>query len=619
MIFRSLLTSAILFLYFSSVCQNFEELSKDLLRKSEISNNTFNQSIDTIQTDPWIKTDTVFQYNNWLITNKNILLTNQSSFFKVHYFIDLAKTNEALENNLLAYQNIDSALSYINAIEFPDAYYTVLMLGKTISNKNADISTSIRYLKETLNSGCIHYDTLEKVEIMFKLSDMLLYMHRYEESMKYCNMAYSIYHKLGTTDKMARLLITMYNNNFHSTADTSNWEYLYRALEIANRTGDSMLIADVYANLGKAHYRAGDHLKAIENYKKARSFVSDKTSYTEVWIAEYQNLSYTLIDSVESACALSAYLLEQALTYNPYILSNAYRGRAWCYAKRGQKDSTIYYLKKAAETRESYEKANASAGFYFYLYDVAIIVDEYELAIKYLRESLKQFRQYSRESNAEILNYTRAQFDYELQKERIKKLKLENQLQEEQNARQQFIIIAIVVFLVIVISFLLIYRKQIKNLRLAYQNLVKKNLELDKTNISFKALEIKKTTTRNGIHIKDEEKIFLKLKALLEDEKIFRRQDLSESKLAELLNTNNSYLSSIINNRFKMHFKTLLNKYRIDEARSLLVSEKYSNYSIEGIANEVGYQSRSAFYSVFKQNTGMTPSAYVKAYSHLDD
>jgi AraC-like DNA-binding protein len=164
-----------------------------------------------------------------------------------------------------------------------------------------------------------------------------------------------------------------------------------------------------------------------------------------------------------------------------------------------------------------------------------------------------------------------------------------------------------------------IYRKQIKNLQFAYQNLVKKNLELDKASLSLKALEIKNTSKPNGIYIKDEEKIYLKLKALLEDEKIFRQQDLSESKLAELLNTNTSYLSSIINKRFKMPFKTLLNKYRVAEARNLLVSKKYSNFSIEGIATEVGYQSRSAFYAVFKQNTGMTPSAYVKAYTQLDD
>lgn len=105
---------------------------------------------------------------------------------------------------------------------------------------------------------------------------------------------------------------------------------------------------------------------------------------------------------------------------------------------------------------------------------------------------------------------------------------------------------------------------------------------------------------------------------MLEEDKIFRQNDINESKLAELLETNTTYLSTIINSRFNLPFKTLLNNYRIDEARELLVSDQYSNYSIEGIASEVGYQSRSAFYQVFKQHTGMTPVDYINAYRQMD-
>jgi len=158
-----------------------------------------------------------------------------------------------------------------------------------------------------------------------------------------------------------------------------------------------------------------------------------------------------------------------------------------------------------------------------------------------------------------------------------------------------------------------------RNLNAAYKSLVKKNLELDKINVSLKKFEKKKRKKANSVNIKDEEKIFAKLKDLLEEEKIFRQKDISGPKLAEMLETNNSYLSSIINSRFEVPFKTLLNKYRVDEARRLLVSKEYSNYSIEGIASEVGYQSRSAFYLVFKQNTGMTPLAYVKTYKQIKD
>ena len=122
MIFRGLLISVLASLSLSIVGQDFEKLSKSLLQKSEITDETFDQSIDSIQTGQWATNDSVRQYNNWLNTNKDILLSSQSSFFKVHYFIELAKTNDALNEYQSAYQNIDSALSYFDHTEFPDSY-----------------------------------------------------------------------------------------------------------------------------------------------------------------------------------------------------------------------------------------------------------------------------------------------------------------------------------------------------------------------------------------------------------------------------------------------------------------------------------------------------------------
>ena len=170
MVFRNLLISAILFLYFSSVCQTLEELSKNLLQKSEVTNETFDQSIDSIQTGQLTTNDSVQQYNNWLNTNKDILLANQSSFFKVHYFIELAKTNEALNEYQAAYQNIDSALSCFIHAEFPDSYLKILILGTTISKKKGDYTTTIRYLKEMINSGVLANDSLKTGETLIVLS-----------------------------------------------------------------------------------------------------------------------------------------------------------------------------------------------------------------------------------------------------------------------------------------------------------------------------------------------------------------------------------------------------------------------------------------------------------------
>ncbi|MCB2208302.1 MAG: AraC family transcriptional regulator [Bacteroidetes bacterium] len=611
----------ILFLFFVSnaQAQSFDEQLMTLLQKSEISPEYFEKSIAEIDVERWHESDTITEYCQWLAKNSESMLSSESEFLIVHYFLGLARCNYAMSNKSVTYQYIDSALSYVHVIKYPETYYRILKMGIALSGKNLDGTTRIRYLKQVLDAKILDQDLEAKGNTLISLCGLLENMHRYMESSRYCMEALEIYQQLEDDAKMIKLLKIMFNNAYHTTEDDSNWDYLHRAYEIAQRSNDSALLADVYSSYGLAYYRDGDQLEAIKYYKMARSLIPDKGSYRDLWAAEYQHLSYTILDSVESACKLSKYMLEHSLKNNSSILSNAYRGRAWCYAKRGQRDSAAFYLEKSDIERQAGEKGDASPGYYYYMYEVALLIKNYDLALKYLHKSLVQFRKYNRESAANQLTAIRAEFDYDLQKERIKKLRLENQLEHEKTQQQRLAIISVVGLLVISLVFLYVYRKQFKDRNAAYKVLVKKNLELDKANKNLKQLEKKKSKKRNNIHIKDEELIYMKLKELLEENEIFKQNDLSESKLAELLETNTTYLSSIINSRFNLPFKTLLNNYRIDEARKLLVSDEFSNYSIEGIANEVGYQSRSAFYQVFKQNTGMTPIDYINAYRKIDD
>ena len=83
--------------------------------------------------------------------------------------------------------------------------------------------------------------------------------------------------------------------------------------------------------------------------------------------------------------------------------------------------------------------------------------------------------------------------------------------------------------------------------------------------------------------------------------------------LAELLGTKKNYVSQTINTKTGEPFTTLLNEYRIREAcRRMNDQEHYGNYSVEGIAQSVGYNSRSHFAKLFKAATGIPPSAYMR-------
>lgn len=88
-------------------------------------------------------------------------------------------------------------------------------------------------------------------------------------------------------------------------------------------------------------------------------------------------------------------------------------------------------------------------------------------------------------------------------------------------------------------------------------------------------------------------------------------EDFTLDRLARLADGKRNAVSQVINDRYKTNFNGMLNEYRIKEAcRRMNDQENYGNYTIEAIAQSVGFKSRSNFGAVFKRITGLTPSVY---------
>jgi len=99
-----------------------------------------------------------------------------------------------------------------------------------------------------------------------------------------------------------------------------------------------------------------------------------------------------------------------------------------------------------------------------------------------------------------------------------------------------------------------------------------------------------------------------RLLQLMEEEKIFTRQNLTLQSLAGLLMVTPRKLSQIINSRFQKNFNTFINSYRIEEAKRLLHDER--DKSIVTIAFLTGFNSASSFYTYFFRETGESPGDY---------
>lgn len=87
--------------------------------------------------------------------------------------------------------------------------------------------------------------------------------------------------------------------------------------------------------------------------------------------------------------------------------------------------------------------------------------------------------------------------------------------------------------------------------------------------------------------------------------------DFSLADLAEAVGVNRTYVSQTINEHFHCSFRILVNRARVREAmRRLDANSPYSYYSVEGIAESVGFRSRSSFSAWFRKFTGLGAAEY---------
>lgn len=110
-----------------------------------------------------------------------------------------------------------------------------------------------------------------------------------------------------------------------------------------------------------------------------------------------------------------------------------------------------------------------------------------------------------------------------------------------------------------------------------------------------------------------------KLVHAMNEQKVYTQKGLTLSSLSAMLDTNSNYLSQLINNYFHTGFNDYINSYRIKEACRIMMDDKSNKYSIDQVADMVGFTSRSTFYTTFKKFTGITPAFFLKNQPNIPD
>jgi AraC-like DNA-binding protein len=117
----------------------------------------------------------------------------------------------------------------------------------------------------------------------------------------------------------------------------------------------------------------------------------------------------------------------------------------------------------------------------------------------------------------------------------------------------------------------------------------------------------KKITEDHAISLTD------KLRKIIIDQELYKNPDLKLNDLAKKINISGHQLSQLLNDNLGKSFAVYINEYRVNCACELIINDK--GIKLEEIGYEVGFNSKSTFYTAFKKHKGTTPTLYKEGLS----
>jgi len=119
----------------------------------------------------------------------------------------------------------------------------------------------------------------------------------------------------------------------------------------------------------------------------------------------------------------------------------------------------------------------------------------------------------------------------------------------------------------------------------------------------------------NKISKEKEDEILQKLEEW-EKQQRYLDKNMTLSMLSSQMGVNTKYLSEVINSSKGKNFNGYINELRINHIALLLRTDPvYLNYKVSYLAEYSGFSSHSAFTTVFKSVTGMSPNVYIQEIS----
>ncbi len=107
------------------------------------------------------------------------------------------------------------------------------------------------------------------------------------------------------------------------------------------------------------------------------------------------------------------------------------------------------------------------------------------------------------------------------------------------------------------------------------------------------------------------EDVVLRMRELLENERLFTNPDLKRTDLADRLHVSPTRLSQIFTLHLKENYYEFINRYRLAEFKRLIAAGEYRRFTITALSEQCGFK-KTSFFTTFRKVEGMTPAEYLK-------
>lgn len=484
-----------------------------------------------------------------------------------------------------------------------------VLLGRSYIEMN-DVPKGLEELHKAVNI----YQVLDDKRALAELYNNISYYYDRHESLEYCHKAISLYSEIGDSLYMAEAILNMVYFSHEVIGVEQSIDYYNMVLDILEKHNDNPLmiyaclhIGSFYDGLPNESETARKYfLKGIKigfehnlNKRLAHLLVSMAGFCKNMKELDSAYYYFHLADSVTKVAGYSSSRARYFTQFADFLSDQKQYRRALENIKKGLE------LAKMEKTDPYLEKNT-----YRRIISIYKSLGDYENALRYYEQYISLKDSIFNTETERTISAMQIKFDTDHMESELEIMKQKEKLKNAELRKKQIIIYSTSVALVLILGLTFFLIRQNRNKKRAYDQLMEKNLLLVNSGLN-RFSKNKPSSNNSELSPELQEKILKKLDYQVKQKKIYLNKDVHLIDLAKKCSTNPSYLSKIINSHYRANFTGFINELRIKEAQKLMSDAAYRSFSIEGIAETVGFKSKSVFNVAFKKYTGVTPSYFI--------